>query len=289
MEDFQEKIENSLILGKIDKDKEFMPEGQFSKLVTKDELKSLLPSASSSLIDFVCRRLRRVFLIIVICRSESDNLLPLIQSCQDSGMTDDHLPIENIARNRTCKSFNRNSGGSCTHDSALDFFHKDWKSLTIKRFFEAQWTFCSPVFNSEHQPELEPHVTLPFTWVSETIEQGHFSQVREAMIHPDHCQGNWDLTKITDKDGTVIKGVRVAAKELKNLSEPGYKVGTAWEKETAALNQISKLVSLIFSEDKPAASKCVLHVRPQDVCHLLTKLAKDRYLLQDFHYSTTGI
>jgi hypothetical protein len=243
MDKFQGKVEKSLIASKLDQEKEFLPEGQVIKLVAKDEVKSLLPDAPSSLIDHVCQRMRRVFLIIVLCRSELHNLHPLLESCQQAGMTDDHLPIENISRNGNgkCKKFNGESSRGCTHDKELSFFHNNWKSIDVRRFYEQQWTFFSPVFSREIQPELKPYCILPFTWVSETAEQGHFSEVREAIIHPDHCQGIWELTNVTCDTGNAIKGTRVAAKKLFHLAEPGYKVATAWEKEASALNQISKL------------------------------------------------
>jgi serine/threonine protein kinase len=238
----RKEIGNLQVDSKLDIHKEFLPEDQFSKLVNEDEVKLILPGASRSLIDAICQDLRRVFLIIVMRRKDYDNLGTLMESCKESGMTDGHLPIDNIAaRNGTCQLFNKSPEGPCTHDKVLNFFHDDWEQSEVKDFFRDQWTFQSPVFDHNLQPKLDTDCILPFVWVSGIKEGGHFSEVREAIVHPDHCLGGWASTTMTNEYGENIKGIRVASKKLLHLSEGGYKVETAWEREASALNQISRL------------------------------------------------
>jgi hypothetical protein len=192
---FREKISLSLVESQLDQ-LEFLPEGEFSKLVTEDEVGSLLPGASPRLVKFVSQDARKVFLIIVMCCDLSDDLLSIVNTCQELGMTDTRLPIENIAKNGTCRSYDASATRRCTHDKALNIFHhRPWDSNTVKRFFNEQWTFCSPVFKSKIQPKLKPNCRLPFTWVNDFYKDGHFSTVREARLHADHHQENWDLIK----------------------------------------------------------------------------------------------
>lgn len=198
---FRKKIFQSLVESRLDQG-DFLPEGKFSKLVTKDEVGLLLPGALPALVDFVCQHARKVFLINVNCCDLSDDLLSIMETCQKLSMTDDHLPIDNIARNGTCKAHSKEG---CTHDKALDIFHDaPWDSNTVNCFFNEQWTFCSPVFKSDFQLKLKANCRLPFTWVSEYRKEGHFSTVFEAKLHADHHQDEWDLTEVRGRFGRII-------------------------------------------------------------------------------------
>ncbi|KAM5348937.1 hypothetical protein ACJ41O_008760 [Fusarium nematophilum] len=227
---FRRKIRGSLVKSALG-DKKFLPRGEVSKLVTEKTVKNLLPQASPSLVEFVCRRAQKAFLTVLW---HNTNLHAIMESFQSSGLTDKYLPIgDPKAENGPC---GMHDGGTCKHAKALDVFH-DWDDHEFSDFYKDQWTFCSPIFGKGgFRQELHANYILPFTWVSDDQKDGHFSSVFEAKLHADHHQ---DDSKTNVKYG---QGNHVALKKLKRLrSEPGYNVETAWESEAAALHQISEL------------------------------------------------
>jgi hypothetical protein len=170
-----------------------------------------LPGASDGLVKFVCYHSKRVFLNLVWSCDGDQDLASVIKRFRAFGLTDKHLPIENIAIKGKCKAkpvweSSANSQEEevpgCTHDTILNVFHYDlWESCTIERFHENQWKFLSPVFRkADFKQKLDISVILPFTWVSEKGQwkEGHFSTVCEAKLRADHqdefplvrCRGN---------------------------------------------------------------------------------------------------
>lgn len=181
--DFRTKISNLLVHSALDND-DFLPEGYVSQLITGENVSSLLPGAPPSLVQFVCHRARKVFLTVLWC-CDASQIGSVMESFRQHELTDDHLPIDNIAKDGTCMA---EEELECTHDVALDAFHHDpWEPHNVSHFYKDQWIFCSPVFKkTDFKQKLKAGSILPFTWVSKNQMEGHFSTVFEAKLHADH-------------------------------------------------------------------------------------------------------
>jgi hypothetical protein len=62
---FRSQIDDLLVEDGFDEEKWFLPKGCFSRLVTKARVRELLPSASRTLVKFVCNKARKIFLILM--------------------------------------------------------------------------------------------------------------------------------------------------------------------------------------------------------------------------------
>jgi serine/threonine protein kinase len=258
LDSFRKEISGQLVESAFFGNKKFLPESSISKLVTEAKVGALLQGALPGLVQFVCNRARRVFLTVLWSCDESLRLVSVIESFRQHELTDDVLPVEDITIKGRCKADaicpdSRQQEGKlkCTHDAALNVFHNNpWDPCKVERFLQNQWMFSSPVFKkTEFKQILDANSILPFIWVSSEPRDGHFSIVRYAELHVDHqdeleaVRRRVSLGESSDSNYTMESEevVHVAIKELKKLSEPGYRVETAWESEAMALGQISEL------------------------------------------------
>jgi hypothetical protein len=194
------EIWGSLRESKLDNTK-FLPESSVSQLTTKPIVSALLAGALPDipgLVKFVCDHARRLFLIVLwIFDGDDDdvtrNLICAMENFRQHNFTDEHLPIEDIAKDKVCKAdvfWGSPNNLDCTHDATLNVFHHNpWRWSTFQRFYEKQWVFSSPVFEKDKLvQDLQIHSILPFTWVSpsHTWKQGYFSTVFKAKLLADH-------------------------------------------------------------------------------------------------------
>jgi hypothetical protein len=196
----RKKITSELVRSYFDEKRfRFLPESSFSLLITEPNIREIFPGSSDPLVQFVCYQSKRIFLTLVWTCDGVQDLLSVIERFQEFGLTDKHLPIENLAINGKCKAkplwessanSQEEEAPNCTHETILNVFHyPPWESCTIERFNENQWKFLSPVFKKTgFKQELDKCVILPFTWVSERGQwkEGHFSIVCEAKLRTDH-------------------------------------------------------------------------------------------------------
>ncbi|KAK4164675.1 heterokaryon incompatibility protein-domain-containing protein [Cladorrhinum sp. PSN259] len=228
----RKKLKGSLVANGLDgPSRKFLPAPKVKTFVTQDIVRSVLPpDASPGLVHFVCTRAPKMFLSLVLGgEAEPHQLASVMRACQDQGMTDELLPIDEmlcIGDHSKCEK---------GHARALDIFHdKIWEDISFD-FCHHQGTFLSPIFTREQFVYKEKDgCVLPFVRRSKAESDGHFSTVFEAWVHPDHHD-----QQITEEGS---KELRVALKKLRHLaSEPGYKVEEAWTHEVTALEKIRDL------------------------------------------------
>lgn len=172
-----------LVPSGLEASRKFLPAPEVTTLVTTKTVRSVLPhDTPSKIIDFTCSHAAKLFLTLVV-GGEADpaQLASVLRACQKQGMTDTLLPIEHMAcigRSTQCHS---------KHDDALNVFHHEiWADISF-RFYPDQGMFHSPVFSHDQFIyELKEGCVLPITWKSPDENDGHFSTVYEALIHPFH-------------------------------------------------------------------------------------------------------
>ena len=167
--------------------KEFLPEDCFQKLNTPDKIKMALHQGHvqdipPESIDFIHREAGRFFAILVYIDID---LAPAVRSLRRYNLTDKFLPISRETIEDNCDK--ADSDRSCTHESALDAFHRPpWDRVTLSKFHDAQWKFLTPVFSVDRPHlQLEPRCILPFTEVREG-RSTPFSNVYRVEIHHVH-------------------------------------------------------------------------------------------------------
>lgn len=196
--DFEKQIWEQQVKSAIDNGMQFVPAGSISDLVENQvpTIRTLLPTASEDLIEFVCGRAQRLFLTLWWSRIAYNlSLTTILQDCLKSNFDDSHLPMEDITVPGTheCgkligKKTSLFGKWDCKHSSALNFFHSnEWDKSTVMRFQNDQWRFTAPVFSKKRiLEELITGCTLPFTKKAEHERSGHFGSAREVALHSDH-------------------------------------------------------------------------------------------------------
>ncbi|KAK0669117.1 kinase-like domain-containing protein [Cercophora samala] len=226
----------------VDSCREYLPAGCRSKLVTQETIHSLL-KLSPGLAEYVSRDATTLFLVLVAAsralEKNEDKFVKILQSCKDSKMTDQLLPI--MIKELGCVG---NAGAvSCTHHSALDVFHgTTWSTSLVDDFYTYQPKFYPPpVFGSERFRYKVPIVSvLPFeveNGGNMKPKRGHFSDVYSVILHQSHHDPS--LGNIVPT--AVENGLRVAIKQLKLvLPDQEYNIEQAWENEISALEELNK-------------------------------------------------
>ncbi len=186
----------------------FLPKDRISELFKDDRaILSMLPDASELLIDFICRRARRVFLTALSSDLNASLLVSLLGCFKQRGLTDAYFPIDNIVENGSCRYMYE--GGVCTHDDKLNAFHDmddknydDWDLYhKVKCFCDRQWKFCAPVFNEKDFTRVfGEDFILPFIEMN-YHGRGHFSTVHRAKLHVDHQEG---LQRVRRTQGQLV-------------------------------------------------------------------------------------
>ncbi|KAK4443114.1 heterokaryon incompatibility protein-domain-containing protein [Podospora aff. communis PSN243] len=224
--------------------KRFFPAGRIEQLITVGRIRDVLsPNLSEDLVTFVSQHATKIFLALV-CGGECsvDELVSIMRSFQAHGMTDDKLPVQQMS----CIGRGDNTRACFPqHDPCLNVFHDSrWEDIMF-RFRDDQCIFDPPVFTDQQfRYDLTAECVLPFTSRGSSERDGHFSTVSEVILHQDHFV---TVREEAETEGVRLRRVasreplRVALKKMKHLSEPGYNVGSAWEHEVSALNEIRDL------------------------------------------------
>jgi hypothetical protein len=178
MSSLQDQILEHYAWSKFDNPKrEFLPEGWIANLLTRQAIitdleleQSTLEKKDGDLVDFIFQHGKKLFAILIVMDlSRRNKLLAMNKFKQTTPQfTDKSLPLKEDAR--------------------LDCFNDEpWTNLRRSNFLTTQWTFLAPVFSTTNfQLKLEPNCILPFTWKSDDVKGGAFSQVFEVTIHEDH-------------------------------------------------------------------------------------------------------
>lgn len=185
----REDIVESLVKSGFDNEQRFLPERMVVELTTEERIRKLFPNATKELVDFICKGARRILLNIVFSTKWSeDKMLEIVEKFREHKITDDQLPIDDIASNGNCQKFAKPPKSACKHSRALDIFHTKWKKSDVREFCQNQQQFNSPVFKKKDRlgKEFPRGCILPFTEVEYNVKHGHFSSVHEAKLRADH-------------------------------------------------------------------------------------------------------
>ncbi|KAH6981725.1 hypothetical protein BKA56DRAFT_632063 [Ilyonectria sp. MPI-CAGE-AT-0026] len=218
----REDIVESLVKSGFDNEQRFLPERLVAELTAEKRIRKLFPNAPKELIDFICKGARRIFLNIVFSTQWPEKkMLKIVEKFRKHKITDQQLPIDDIASNGNCKKLSKDPTPACKHSSALDIFH-EWRRSDVREFCQNQQQFNSPVFKKKDRlgKEFPMGCILPFTEVKYNVKHGHFSSVHEAKLRADH-QDHFKL--------------------ICPPNEPNFKTESAWGSEVRALDGISDI------------------------------------------------
>lgn len=186
---------------------EFLPYDQFDKFVARENVADVInsindaqPHERESLIEFVMKDGKKLFLILLLVARDPQSLYPLLRGLQSQGITDKLLPIE-ICRDETTNLYI----GTTTRDDVearFDFFD-EWDMHDRDLFEKYQWIFLAPVFDgTTFHFHFHPKTTLPYLHKKEIrsettlgqkvadekqpVSSGFFGEVSRYEIHKAH-------------------------------------------------------------------------------------------------------
>lgn len=146
---------------------DFLPEGTLDQCITEEVIKhelslSGLTVQDKELVEFIFRRARKVFAIIVLCKVR--NPKKALKWFKSNNVDDTQLPISHPDRKVWSKDF-----------------HWD--------FLRHQWAFFAPVFSTTpYSQDLDEAHILPFISKLNTEDHGPFSVVSGYVMHKSHMQ-----------------------------------------------------------------------------------------------------
>lgn len=167
---------------------EFLPDNKLTELVTRREVQSAFQNAGISgaedLVDFVLNDAKRLFLILVMMTSKSEEKLSLLRGLQHDGINDTSLPIGFKRENKQCYGYSLEG----RHDGPRFAIFNDWERNERDLFESNQWRFTAPVFdNSRFRFHFATKRILPYLKVApKPSSSGFFGEVSRIEIHSAH-------------------------------------------------------------------------------------------------------
>jgi len=158
---------------------DFLPEDDFETLVTEDTIKEELDKAlgafDPSLAEYIAKNARKSFATLVI-----QGKVHMAVNLERLKFNDDYLPIAN-------EESGLSSLNGLSRDRYAWKWFKSWTTQERNDFCEKQWTFLSPIFESNSRMEvLHRDCRLPFITCDPRIERGSFCFVHKATVHHAH-------------------------------------------------------------------------------------------------------
>ena len=171
----------------------FLPIGELHRLITRDSILAELEieeenaGEAEGLIDFILRKARRLFAIVVYIR------LPKVEDAmllfQENDFHDAQLPIEEWTKEVFESMFKENIEHPFIVMQGVLKRRKDyiWSRGYIYDFQKRQWEFLAPVISTEETNDCyNSNAILPFTTQYTNLAEGSFGVVSKYAIHPDH-------------------------------------------------------------------------------------------------------
>jgi hypothetical protein len=167
--------------------KEFLPEERFRLLFNRSSIHTCLPTATKGLVDFINEKGKRVFATVLLCTDlDGAELVSLLESFHRQQFCDSHLPIA-CQCPPECDSQKRAHLHTLSHAKLSGLLHPFWRAHMISRFYHGQWAFLSPnSSNNVVMDKLYQDSILPFTSLSDTVQEGHFRTVYQATMPIEH-------------------------------------------------------------------------------------------------------
>ncbi|KAK2608586.1 hypothetical protein QQS21_002933 [Conoideocrella luteorostrata] len=215
-----------------DEESSFLPRDKLEELTTGDRVKKALNETGISkeklkdLLDFVAAGgARRVFLILVLMSSATEEHLSKLETLKENGVKDDSLPLAftTPATGETCCGYPCESGA----DKELYSVFNDW-SVTHRELFEKyQWCLTAPVFDgAKFRYQIHPRRILPYlTVATHPASNRFFGEVSRVEIHPAH------IPAFKTNPTPETKGFAIAIKKVRASEDSA----NAFDKETEEL------------------------------------------------------
>jgi serine/threonine protein kinase len=261
-----EQIDSVIAESQFDKvNKDFVPARCLDQIITReaieDELRLAIATTNTEqgnvaqleeLATYVHSQCTILFSIAIHEGFEGSTLYNMMRLFEEHQWTDQKLPIEPLVRNEV-------------HE--LSRFGMPWDNPKIRRFYNQQWTFLAPVFNTASQARSShdfkrTHV-LPFTERHEELDQGSFGKVYKYTIHADHLidldnpvsspiafialslsrliERLLILGQSSNESPSAGSGILVAVKEVLHRSHDRKKTVGSWEREARILQKMNDL------------------------------------------------
>ncbi|KAM5341704.1 hypothetical protein ACJ41O_014735 [Fusarium nematophilum] len=168
----------------------FLPHDQLKASVSHDKVQKALEAAGlggrEDLLNFVLNGAERIFLILLLMTTTSEQKLSLLKDLQSLGLSDASLPIE----------FEEDDCGQCAysrHDPSpdgkrFDFSSVHWTRFDRHSFENYQWQLTSPVFKGDSfRFDFYSQTILPYLKVErQPTGSGFFGEVTRTYIHRAH-------------------------------------------------------------------------------------------------------
>ncbi|KAF9775977.1 hypothetical protein IL306_005885 [Fusarium sp. DS 682] len=207
--------------------RQFCPEGSLDVLITSDFIiqalyngnpPNAIPEEIEKVITFTLQQARKIFAIFIVIGIKNLKLYAFMEIFRSNGTCDDGLPFKEDHLSGFIISDEIRENIESLLDDRLF-----WDLADIDDFYQTQWEFCAPVFNSETSNyDLDYEAILPFT-EKHLIRgnEGAFSRVVKFTIHERHIN---------------TKRLYVAVKSVKLESDHDPQINLLkWKKELLAL------------------------------------------------------
>lgn len=155
---------------------DFWPHGSIDAIITHDAVSRLWQTTEKNdqeLHNFVTSVIKDSKLVLATVLSlnfDSKESRQAIDRFQRFQLNDSRLPFDS-------EHFGPKPG---TYDHP-------WNTWAVKLFCKTQWGFLAPVFGrNQNELKLNKNIPLPFTETNLDAGSGHFSDVREVIIHDAH-------------------------------------------------------------------------------------------------------
>ncbi|KAI1130720.1 hypothetical protein F5Y10DRAFT_262869 [Nemania abortiva] len=144
--------------------KKFLPEGEISKIITRETIRKTIPKPSNALVDFIHDSAPKIFVIMLFrVGLRRHRLRKAAKHFHQYGFTDSCLPITDSDELWTCQ---KSSTCDRPHMKPLHAF-RILSPIELEIFIDYQWTLFAPVFSpSSSRLKLDSNTILPVTWTS---------------------------------------------------------------------------------------------------------------------------
>ncbi|KAI8632601.1 hypothetical protein F5Y19DRAFT_491226 [Xylariaceae sp. FL1651] len=218
----------------------FLPYDMLQELVTADTVRVVLQNANvmeteiEGLVNFVLNHgAKRLFLILVLMTTKSEEQLSLLLDLKDGEVTDESLPLAFSPDNQ--KKYYGYSLEKAEPDERQFSLFNDWDDNEWEKFDHYQWPFIAPVFRANkfryHFAKLRP---LPYLQVAQhPASSGFFGEVSRAEIHPAH------LPALSQNYSAGADGIAIAIKKARDDDE----LKEYFDKEADNLKKVQQIKS----------------------------------------------
>ncbi|KAF7509107.1 hypothetical protein GJ744_008334 [Endocarpon pusillum] len=232
----------------------YFPDRDRTKLITKDAIRKALPSATTNLVDYIHNYASKTFSMVLMAIEGRKPRLEAMQAFYFHGLRDsEHLPVPNIAAKDCCEHSWQKSDrekchskctaslrGTCKHLQVYNCFHHScWDITRFYKFWFHQPSFVMQHFNTKvfQHHNISDDRVLPFL-PREGMEPiaGGFGKVYPAKMLVDY---------LIDREGLIdvhsTEEINIAIKVLKPDEQGRYNLEEEWERESNAHKDLNGL------------------------------------------------